>query len=94
MNGNSSDREGQVAWRLTQLAILAFITMLVFAITDSNSNEVSTQIPDTSLNNSMELPDNPSTTSNEPESITSSTLQSNQNVRSFTFIATGVLLIH
>ena len=94
MNGNSSDRESQVAWRLTQLAILAFITMLVFAITDSNSNEVSTQMPDTSLNNQTELPDNPSTTSSEPESITSSTLQSDQNVRSFTFIATGELLIH
>ena len=59
MNGNSSDHESQVAWRLTQLAILAFITIFVFAITDSNSNEVSTQMPDNSLNNQTKLPANP-----------------------------------
>ena len=94
MNGNSSNRESQVAWRLTQLTILAFITIFVFAIADSNSNEVSDQMPDNSLNNETELPNNPSTASTEAKSITSSTLKNTQNARSFTFIATGVLLIH
>ena len=49
MSENPSDRERQVAWRLTQLAILAFITIFVFSMTDDDSNKVSIQLPDSTL---------------------------------------------
>ena len=40
MNENLSDRESRIAWRLTQLVILAFLALFVFSITDNDSDEI------------------------------------------------------
>ena len=93
MTGNPSDRERQVAWRLTQLAILAFITFFVFSMTDNDLNEVSVQLPD-ALSEKNEVAGTSSEPSSEPLPTTSSPLENSQVSRSFTFVATGELLIH
>ena len=93
MTENPSDRERQVAWRLTQLAILAFITIFVFSMTDDDSNKVSIQLPDATLQEN-ETANTSSDPSGELLATTSSTLENNQVFRSFTFVATGELLIH
>ena len=94
MNENLSDRESRIAWRLTQLVILAFLTIFVFSITDNDSDEISIQLPNAALENEIELTNNLPIATDEMKSTTSSTIQNKQASRSFTFIATGELLIH
>ncbi len=94
MNENLSDRESRIAWRLTQLVILAFLTIFVFSITDNDSDEISIQLPNAALENETELTNNLPIATDEMKSTTPSTIQNKQDSRSFTFIATGELLIH
>ena len=94
MNENLSDRESRIAWRLTQLVILAFLTIFVFSIADNNSDEISIELPNAALENETELTNNLPLVTDEMKSTTSSTIQNKQDSRSFTFIATGELLIH
>ena len=94
MNENLSDRESRIAWRLTQLVILAFLTIFVFSIADNNSDEISIELPNAALENETELTNNLPIATDEMKLTTSSTIQNKQTSRSFTFIATGELLIH
>ena len=94
MNENLPDRESRIAWRLTQLVILAFLTIFVFSIADNNSDEISIELPNAALENETELTNNLPIVTDEMKSTTSSTIQNKQASRSFTFIATGELLIH
>ena len=94
MNENLSDRESRIAWRLTQLVILAFLTIFVFSIADNNSDEISIELPNAALENETELTNNLPLVTDEMKSTTSSMIQNKQDSRSFTFIATGELLIH
>ncbi len=94
MNENLSDRESRIAWRLTQLVILAFLAIFVFSITDNDSDEILIQLPNAALENETELTNNLPIATDEMKSTTSSTIQNKQASRSFTFIATGELLIH
>jgi len=94
MNENLSDRESRIAWRLTQLVILAFLTIFVFSIADNNSDEISIELPNAALENETELTNNLPIVTDEMKLTTSSTIQNKQASRSFTFIATGELLIH
>ena len=94
MNENLPDRESRIAWRLTQLVILAFLTIFVFSIADNNSDEISIELPNAALENETELTNNLPLVTDEMKSTTSSTIQNKQDSRSFTFIATGELLIH
>ena len=94
MNESLSDRESRIAWRLTKLVILAFLTIFVFSITDNDSDEISIQLPNAALENETELTNNLPIATDEMKSTTPSTIQNKQDSRSFTFIATGELLIH
>ena len=94
MNENLPDRESRIAWRLTQLVILAFLTIFVFSIADNNSDEISIELPNAALEHETELTNNLPLVTDEMKSTTSSTIQNTQDSRSFTFIATGELLIH
>ena len=94
MNENLSDRESRIAWRLTQLVILAFLAIFVFSITDNDSDEILIQLPNAALEDETELTNNLPIATDEMKSTTSSTIQNKQDSRSFTFIATGELLIH
>ena len=94
MNENLSDRESRIAWRLTQLVILAFLTIFVFSITDNDSDEILIQLPNAVLEDETELTNNLPIATDEMKLTTSSTIQNKQASRSFTFIATGELLIH
>ena len=94
MNENLPDRESRIAWRLTQLVILAFLTIFVFSIADNNSDEISIELPNAALENETELTNNLPIATDEMKLTTSSTIQNKQASRSFTFIATGELLIH
>ena len=94
MNENLSDRESRIAWRLTQLVILAFLAIFVFSITDNDSDEISIELPNADLENETELTNNLPIVTDEMKSTTSSMIQNKQDSRSFTFIATGELLIH
>ena len=94
MNENLSDRESRIAWRLTQLVILAFLTIFVFSITDNDSDEILIQLPNAALEDETELTNNLPIATDEMKLTTSSTIQNKQASRSFTFIATGELLIH
>ena len=94
MNENLSDRVSRIAWRLTQLVILAFLTIFVFSITDNDSDEISIELPNAALENETELTNNLPLVTDEMKSTTPSTIQNKQDSRSFTFIATGELLIH
>ena len=94
MNENLSDRESRIAWRLTQLVILAFLAIFVFSITDNDSDEILIQLPNAALEDETELTNNLPIATDEMKLTTSSTIQNKQTSRSFTFIATGELLIH
>ena len=94
MNENLSDRESRIAWRLTQLVILAFLAIFVFSITDNDSDEILIQLPNAALEDETELTNNLPIATDEMKLTTSSTIQNKQAPRSFTFIATGELLIH
>ena len=94
MNENLSDRESRIAWRLTQLVILAFLAIFVFSITDNDSDEILIQLPNAALEDETELTNNLPIATDEMKLTTSSTIQNKQASRSFTFIATGELLIH
>ncbi|MFL3017941.1 MAG: CapA family protein [Acidimicrobiales bacterium] len=94
MNENLSDRESRIAWRLTQLVILAFLAIFVFSITDNDSDEISIELPNAALEDETELTNNLPIATDEMKLTTSSTIQNKQASRSFTFIATGELLIH
>ena len=94
MNENLSDRESRIAWRLTQLVILAFLAIFVFSITDNDSDEISIELPNAALEDETELTNNLPIVTDEMKSTTSSMIQNKQDSRSFTFIATGELLIH
>ena len=94
MNENLSDRESRIAWRLTQLVILAFLAIFVFSITDNDSDEILIQLPNAALEDETELTNNLPIATDEMKLTTSSTIQNKQDSRSFTFIATGELLIH
>ena len=94
MNENLSDRESRIAWRLTQLVILAFLAIFVFSITDNDSDEILIQLPNVALEDETELTNNLPIATDEMKLTTSSTIQNKQASRSFTFIATGELLIH
>ena len=94
MNENLSDRESRIAWRLTQLVILAFLAIFVFSITDNDSDEILIQLPNAALEDETELTNNLPIVTDEMKSTTSSMIQNKQASRSFTFIATGELLIH
>ena len=43
------ERESQVAWRLTQVTILAFITIFILSITDKDLDDTPSQIRDSNL---------------------------------------------
>ena len=58
MNENLSDRESRIAWRLTQLVILAFLAIFVFSITDNDSDEILIQLPNVALEDETELTNN------------------------------------
>ncbi|MDP6965427.1 MAG: CapA family protein [Acidimicrobiales bacterium] len=94
MSKVTRERESQVAWRLTQVTILAFITIFILSITDKDLDDTSSQIRDSNLveaQTSNEPSDDPS----EMELVTSSSFPENSNdLRTFTFVATGELLIH
>lgn len=94
MSKVTRERESQVAWRLTQVTILAFITIFILSITDKDLDDTSSQIRDSNLveaQTSNEPSDDPS----EVELVTSSSFPENSNdLRTFTFVATGELLIH
>ena len=94
MNENLSDRESRIAWRLTQLVILAFLAIFVFSIADNDSDEISIELPNAALEDETELTNNLPLVTDEMKLTTSSTIQNKQASRSFTFIATGELLIH
>ena len=94
MNENLPDRESRIAWRLTQLVILAFLAIFVFSITDNDSDEISIELPNAALEDETELTNNLPIATDEMKLTTSSTIQNKQASRSFTFIATGELLIH
>ena len=45
------ERERQVAWRITQIAILAFITFFVISIIDKDSDDTTNELQDSTLVN-------------------------------------------
>ena len=87
------ERESQVAWRLTQVTILAFITIFILSITGKDLDDTSNQLQDSTLVETQ-TPDEPSGTPSEAQVTSSSILENSNNLRSFTFVATGELLIH
>ena len=87
------EREGQVAWRITQIAILAFITFFVISITDKDSDDTTYELQDSTLVNA-EIQDEQTVITNEVQIATSSILEDTKSPRTFTFVATGELLIH
>jgi len=87
------ERESQVAWRLTQVTILAFITIFILSITGKDLDDTSNQLQDSTLVETQ-TPDEPSGTPSEAQVASSSILENSNNLRSFTFVATGELLIH
>lgn len=92
MNQNPSLRERQIGWRLTQIVILAFTTILVLSLTDNN-NDHSQVLTDVPLLTSEEKPEL-LTSSTEPPEISVTPSQQPKDLRKFTLIATGELLIH
>jgi poly-gamma-glutamate synthesis protein (capsule biosynthesis protein) len=93
MNENPPDRESQIAWRLTQATILAFITIFILSITGKDLDDVPNQLRDSNLEETQ-VSDDLSVTSSEVQATTSSILQNSTKLRTFTFVATGELLIH
>ena len=88
------ERESQVAWRLTQVTILAFITIFILSITDKDLDDTPSQIQDSNPTETQ-IPDEPSGILSEVQVATSSSVLENSNaLRTFTFVATGELLIH
>jgi len=53
MSEVTQERESQVAWRLTQVAILAFITIFILSVTDKDLDDVSNQLQDSTLVDQM-----------------------------------------
>ena len=82
------EREGQVAWRITQIAILAFITFFVISITDKDSDDTTYELQDSTLVNA-EIQDEQTVITNEVQIATSSILEDTKSPRTFTFVATG-----
>ena len=101
MKGKADTREEKIAWKLTQIAILALTIFLLFSIlnswSDSNKNNV--QVTESiKPNDSTALPESTTPSSKNPESVSSDSLNteiiSPKPPRTFTLIASGELLIH
>ena len=94
MSEVTRERESQVAWRLTQVTILAFVTIFILSITDKNLDDTSSQIRESNIVEAQ-TSDQPSGGPSEVEVVTSSSvLENSDDLRTFTFVATGELLIH
>jgi len=93
MSEVTRERESQVAWRLTQITILAFITIFILSITDKDLDDKPNQLQDLTLVETQ-TPDESSDTPSEAQMTSSSIPENSNHLRNFTFVATGELLIH
>jgi len=94
MNENPPDRESQIAWRLTQATILAFITIFILSITGKDLDDVPNQLQDSTLVENQAPDDLLGIHSEVQVTTSSSILDNSDDLRTFTFVATGELLIH
>ena len=94
MSEVTRERESQVAWRLTQVTILAFVTIFILSITDKDLDDTSSQIRESNLVEAQTSDETSGDPSEVEMATSSSVLENSDDLRTFTFVATGELLIH